>query len=313
MGLPMVAGRSSASLVGVAPARAGHPPPRRPDLLARDGHHDRPGGGHRLRPLRRHPLPTGPGRGAKATHRPWSSSLSMAGRAVLLAGIDRGHLAARPLRDRPGVHGGEWPRHSIIAVLLVMDGNAHPPARTLLGYSGHAIDRLSSAGGSPHEGHPPAGQGLLVSLEPDGPAPGVAHRTGLGWSSWSPLALPLFSMRLAFTDAGNAPSNLTVRQAYNLLARGSGRDSTGRSIVAVAMDGPSQDVRRWTAWTSDLRTRCRAQAQISPGCFNRDRPRRRSSPLIPSGRPRQPPDPAPCRTRSATEVIPQALHGTTGS
>ena len=43
------------------------------------------------------------------------------------------------------------------------------------------------------------------------------------------LALPLFSMRLQFTDAGNDPSSLTTRQAYDLLAKGFGPGSTVRS------------------------------------------------------------------------------------
>ena len=43
------------------------------------------------------------------------------------------------------------------------------------------------------------------------------------------LAMPLFSMRLAFSDAGNDPTALTTRQAYDLLATGSAPDSTDHS------------------------------------------------------------------------------------
>jgi RND superfamily putative drug exporter len=46
-------------------------------------------------------------------------------------------------------------------------------------------------------------------------------------------------MRLQFTDAGNDPSNLTTRQAYDLLAQGFGPGFNGPLIVAVAMSGPS--------------------------------------------------------------------------
>ena len=42
------------------------------------------------------------------------------------------------------------------------------------------------------------------------------------------LALPLFSMRLAFTDAGNDPPGYTTRDAYDLLAAVSARASTAR-------------------------------------------------------------------------------------
>ncbi len=53
------------------------------------------------------------------------------------------------------------------------------------------------------------------------------------------LALPLFSMRLAFTDAGNDPPSLTTRQAYDLLAQGFGPGFNGPLVVAVDMRWPS--------------------------------------------------------------------------
>ena len=84
------------------------------------------------------------------------------------------------------------------------------------------------------------------------------------------LALPLFSMRLAFTDAGNAPTNLTVRQAYDLLAKGFGPGFNGPLLVAVAMDGP-QDVPVVDRLDRDLRA-TPGMAQVSPPAFNRDGP-----------------------------------------
>ena len=48
------------------------------------------------------------------------------------------------------------------------------------------------------------------------------------------LAIPFFSMRLAFTDAGNDPTSLTTRQAYDLLAQGFGPGFNGPLVVAVA-------------------------------------------------------------------------------
>ncbi len=53
------------------------------------------------------------------------------------------------------------------------------------------------------------------------------------------LALPLFSMRLAFTDAGNDPTSLTTRQAYDLLAQGFGPGFNGPLVIAADMQGPS--------------------------------------------------------------------------
>ena len=106
----------------------------------------------------------------------------------------------------------------------------------MLGFAGNAIDKL----------HLP---GLLQNGGPP-PENGFWHR----WSryvqrrAWLTgtvavlilvaLALPMFSMRLAFTDAGNDPTSLTTRQAYDLLAQGFGPGFNGPLIVAADMHGP---------------------------------------------------------------------------
>jgi putative drug exporter of the RND superfamily len=125
----------------------------------------------------------------------------------------------------------------IAAVLMVLVA-ALTLLPAMLGFAGSAIDKL----------HVP---GLLQS---GGPPP----ETGF-WYRWSrfvqrrawltgtvavlilvALALPLFSMRLAFTDAGNDPTSLTTRQAYDLLAEGFGPGFNGPLIVAADMHGPAQ-------------------------------------------------------------------------
>ena len=53
------------------------------------------------------------------------------------------------------------------------------------------------------------------------------------------LALPLFSMRLAFTDAGNDPTYLTTAPGLDLLAQGFGPGFNGPLVIAAAMDGPA--------------------------------------------------------------------------
>ncbi len=123
----------------------------------------------------------------------------------------------------------------IAAVLLVLLA-ALTLLPALLGFAGEAIDKL----------HVP---GLLQS---GGPPPPNGF-----WFRWSRfiqrrawvtgtvaalvlvlLALPLLSMRLAFTDAGNDPPSLTTRQAYDLLAQGFGPGFNGPLVVAVALPGP---------------------------------------------------------------------------
>ncbi len=124
----------------------------------------------------------------------------------------------------------------IAAVLMVLVA-ALTLLPAMLGFAGDAIDKL----------HVP---GLLQSGGPP-PENGFWHR----WSrfvqrrAWFTgtvavlilvvLALPLFSMRLAFTDAGNDPTSLTTRQAYDLLAEGFGPGFNGPLIVAADMRGPS--------------------------------------------------------------------------
>jgi RND superfamily putative drug exporter len=124
----------------------------------------------------------------------------------------------------------------IAAVLLVLV-SALTLLPALLGFAGTAIDKL----------HIP---GLLQNGGPP-------SKTGF-WYRWSRfvqrrawvtgtlaalalvlLAIPVLSMRLAFTDAGNDPASLTTRQAYDLLSEGFGPGFNGPLVVAVAMPGPS--------------------------------------------------------------------------
>jgi RND superfamily putative drug exporter len=124
----------------------------------------------------------------------------------------------------------------IFAVLLVLLA-ALTLLPALLGFAGNAIDRLHLPGLLQHGG-PPSVRGFWY-----------------GWSrfvqkrAWVTgtvaalvlvlLAIPLFSMRLAFTDAGNDPPALTTRQAFDLLSEGFGPGFNGPLVVAVAMPGPS--------------------------------------------------------------------------
>jgi RND superfamily putative drug exporter len=120
----------------------------------------------------------------------------------------------------------------IAAVLMVLLA-ALTLLPAMLGFAGSAIDRL----------HVP---GLLQTGGPP-PDNGFWHR----WSrfvqrrAWVTgtlavlvlvlLAIPVFSMRLAFTDAGNDPTTLTTRQAYDLLSQGFGPGFNGPLVVAMSL------------------------------------------------------------------------------
>ncbi|HSZ38109.1 MAG TPA: MMPL family transporter [Acidimicrobiales bacterium] len=154
----------------------------------------------------------------------------------------------------------------IAAVLMVLIA-ALTLLPAMLGFAGNVIDKL----------HVP---GLLQNGGPP-PENGFWHR----WSrfvqrrAWFTgiaavlvlvaLALPLFSMRLQFTDAGNDPSNLTTRQAYDLLAQGFGPGFNGPLIVAVAMGGPS-DVPTVQQLDHALSSGVPGVAFTAPAQFNAD-------------------------------------------
>ena len=162
-------------------------------------------------------------------------SLMTSGRSVLLAGgTVVVSLFGLFLIGQPYMIG--LASACIVAVLMVLV-SALTLLPALLGFSGNAIDKL----------HLP---GLLQSGGPP-PPNGFWHR----WSrfiqrrAWVTgilavlvlllLAVPLFSMRLAFTDAGNDPTSQTTRQAYDLLAQGFGPGFNGPLVVAVDMHGPA--------------------------------------------------------------------------
>jgi RND superfamily putative drug exporter len=152
----------------------------------------------------------------------------------------------------------------IAAVLMVLIA-ALTLLPAMLGFAGNAIDKL----------HIP---GLLQNGGPPPP-----HSFWYRWSrliqrrAWVAgtlalvvlivLALPVFSMRLAFTDASNDPASQTTKQAYDLLAQGFGIGFNGPLIVAVDMHGPS-DVPVVERLDSALRGGGPDVAFVAPAQFN---------------------------------------------
>ena len=120
------------------------------------------------------------------------------------------------------------------------------------------------------------------------------------------LAIPLFSMRLAFTDASNDPTSLTTRQAFDLLSEGFGPGFNGPLVVAAPLSSPARSA-PWTGVDSALRATPgspRAPVEVNAdrngGCHRRlsdHRSRGRARPLSSS------PD-------SGRPVIPGATAGT---
>jgi RND superfamily putative drug exporter len=171
------------------------------------------------------------------------AAMATAGRAVLFAGstvlISLCGLFAVGQSFLDGLALG-----TMLAVLAVMAA-ALTLLPAVLGYCGRAIDRARLPGRR-REAQRPA-----------------RATTGL-WRRWSrtvqrrpllcgtaalavlvSLAIPLFSMRLAFTDAGNDPTGLTTRQAYDLLSDGFGPGFTGPLVLAADLrNGAHRDAER---------------------------------------------------------------------
>jgi RND superfamily putative drug exporter len=135
---------------------------------------------------------------------------------------------------------------SIFAVVAVLLGTTTLlPA--MFGFTGHKINGLGFPGLHRRKR-------VAASNSPTGSA--VA--TGGFWYRWSRivqrrplpfavsavviigiLAIPFFSMRLAFSDSGNDPSGSTTRLAFDRLARGFGPGVNGPLVVAVKLPGKS--------------------------------------------------------------------------
>jgi RND superfamily putative drug exporter len=161
-------------------------------------------------------------------------ALGTAGRSVLFAGATvLIALLGLLLVNLPFMEG--LAVGTILAVLMVLAG-AVTLLPALLGFAGHAIDRLRVPGLAARRAHGTSA-----------PRPGDSF-----WYRWSRavqrrpwtcaaaalavlviLAVPLFSMHQAFSDAGNDPPGLTTRQAYDLLSDGFGAGFNGPLVVAA--------------------------------------------------------------------------------
>jgi RND superfamily putative drug exporter len=156
-------------------------------------------------------------------------SLATSGRAVLFAGttviISLLGLFLLQLPFMRGLAIG-----AIAAVVLVMTA-AITLLPAMLGFSGRAIDKLHVPG-LLQSGAEPSARGFWYrwsrTVQRHPVLAGAAALLVLVC-----LALPLFSMRLAFTDAGNDPPNITTRQAFDALATGFGAGFNGPLVIAA--------------------------------------------------------------------------------
>ena len=187
-------------------------------------------------------------------------SLATSGRAVLFAGSTVViSLLGLLVMNLPFMYGLSF--GAIAAVALVMIGTLTLlPA--MLGFAGHAIDRLRVPTRRPTETQRPPLSFRWSRVVQRRPWPATIGAL----ATLVVLAIPLFSMNLAFTDAGNGPPSLTTSQAYDLLAEGFGPGANGPLVLAAHMP---EAAGRPTV--DRLATQLRATpgvAQVAPPAFN---------------------------------------------
>jgi RND superfamily putative drug exporter len=155
-------------------------------------------------------------------------SLDTAGRSVIFAGCTVViSLLGLFLLHTPFVYG--LALGAISAVILVLSASITLlPA--LLGFAGKNIDRVRVPGIRPQATPGPHSVWYRWSRVVQR-HPGVSGLAAL--AVLVVLALPVFSMNLLFSDAGNDPTSLTTRKAYDLLADGFGPGANGPLFVVV--------------------------------------------------------------------------------
>jgi putative drug exporter of the RND superfamily len=156
-------------------------------------------------------------------------SLATSGRAVVFAGTTVIlSLLGLFLLQLPFMRG--LAIGAISAVVLVMLA-ALTLLPAMLGFSGRAIDNLAIPG-LLQSGAEPSERGFWYrwsrTVQRHPLVAGVAAVLVL-----VVLALPMLSMRQAFTDAGNDPASTTTRQAFDALAAGFGPGFNGPLVIAA--------------------------------------------------------------------------------
>jgi putative drug exporter of the RND superfamily len=117
---------------------------------------------------------------------------------------------------------------SLTVALVMLAAITLLPA--VLGFAGRGIDKLSVRGGRTREVHARESVWFrwsrVVQRRPWPALLGTLVILGV-------LAVPLFSLRMGFSDAGGNPTSDTTRQAYDTLARGFGPGFNGPLTLAA--------------------------------------------------------------------------------
>jgi RND superfamily putative drug exporter len=160
-----------------------------------------------------------------------TTAMGTAGRSVVFAGVTVViSLLGMLTMNQPYVPGVAF--SAVVTVLAVMLA-ALTLLPALLGFTGRNIDRLRMPFRHPSAEH--VGHGFWYrwsrAIQRRPVITGAAGAIALGV-----LIAPVFGLHLGFPDAGNDPTNLTTRRAYDLMTEGFGPGFNG-TFVLVADNG----------------------------------------------------------------------------
>ncbi|MEQ1701679.1 MAG: MMPL family transporter, partial [Ilumatobacteraceae bacterium] len=156
-----------------------------------------------------------------------SIAMATAGRSVVFAGVTVViSLLGMLTMNQPFVPGVAF--SAVIAVLAVMSA-ALTLLPALLGFTGRNIDRLSLPFRGPATNAGSGTHGFWYRWSRTVQSHPVV--TGLlGAAALAILIAPITSLRLGYPDAGNDPTDLTTRRAYDLMTDGFGAGFNGTFI-----------------------------------------------------------------------------------
>ncbi len=191
-------------------------------------------------------------------------ALDTSGRAVLFAGttvvISLLGLFMIGLKFVQGMAIGS----SLTVAVVMLASVTLLPA--ILGFAGHAIDRLRVPGLHRDESDHRASVWYRWSrIIQRRPIPAAIAGTAILFV----LAIPLFSIRLGFTDEGNDAPDTGTRQAYDLLAKGFGPGFNGPLLLVAELERPD-DFRAFNRAIATMQN-VDGVAAVRPAIPNRDR------------------------------------------